>query len=127
MKLFTQPIDADMLKEFGVPLDSADAFYFYNTYDVKDEGELNLIKDRKYSDLEELSSNDDSIRIVPAWSLGQLIRIIKECGIGDWPKQDIMNSILKEDSHMMVPIAVMGITQLRAKNLIDFSKFKMED
>jgi hypothetical protein len=126
MKLFTQPIDADMLKEFGVPLDSADAYYVY--IEGIAEPKLYLIDDEMYTRkvyLNELVHSHS--RLVPAWSLGQLIRIIKECGIGDWPKQDIMNTILKEDSRMMVPVAVMGITQLRAKNLIDFSKFKMED
>ena len=65
--------------------------------------------------------------VVPAWCLWRLIRIIIECVIDDWHKQVIMNNILKEDSRMMVPVAVIGITQLIDKNLIDFSKFNMED
>lgn len=131
--LFTQPIDADMLKTFGVPVDTADAYYVFGEDETVLDAELFILDGETYS--EAVKEIDENVgkelispkNVVPAWSLGQLIRIIKECGIGDWPKQDIMNNMLKEDSRMMVPVAVMGITQLRTKNLIDFSKFRMED
>lgn len=133
MTLFTKPIDADMLKTFGVPVDTADAYYVFGKDETVSDDELFILDGKTYSEtVKEIDVNVSKElisqkNVVPAWSLWRLIRIIKECGIGDYTKKEIMNTILNEATSMMVTVAVMGITQLIVKNLIDFSKFKMGD
>lgn len=132
-KYFTTYEQSQRLLKFGVPDDTADAYYVFGKDKTVSDEDLFILDGETYS--EAVRKIDENVgkeiispnNVVPAWSLWRLIRIIKECIIGDWHKQDIMNNILKEDSRMMVPVAVIGITQLIDKNLIDFSKFKMED
>lgn len=132
-KYFTTYEQSQRLLKFDVPDDTADAYYVFGEDEIVSDEDLFILDGETYS--EAVRKIDENVRkeiispknIVPAWSLWRLIRIIKECGIDDWHKQDIMNNILKEDSRMMVPVAVIGITQLIDKNLIDFSKFNMED
>ena len=132
-KYFTTYEQSQRLLKFDVPDDTADAYYVFGEDEIVSDEDLFILDGETYS--EAVRKIDENVRkeiispknVVPAWSLWRLIRIIKECGIDDWHKQDIMNNILKEDSRMMVPVAVIGITQLIDKNLIDFSKFNMED
>ena len=132
-KYFTIYEQSQRLLKFDVPADTADAYYVFGKDKTVSDEDLFILDGETYS--EAVRKIDENVRkeiiapknVVPAWSLWRLIRIIKECGIDDWHKQDIMNNILKEDSRMMVPVAVIGITQLIDKNLIDFSKFNMED
>ena len=132
-KYFTTYEQSQRLLKFDVPDDTADAYYVFGEDETVYDEDLFILDGETYS--EAVRKIDENVRkeiispknVVPAWSLWRFIRIIKECGIDDWYKQDIMNNILKEDSRMMVPVAVIGITQLIDKNLIDFSKFKMED
>lgn len=132
-KYFTTYEQSQRLLKFGVPDDTADAYYVFGKDKTVSDEDLFILDGETYS--EAVRKIDENVgkeiispkNVVPSWSLWRLIRIIKECGMGDWHKQDIMNNILKEDSRMMVPVAVIGITQLIDKNLIDFSKFKMED
>ena len=132
-KCFTTYEQSQRLLKFDVPDDTADAYYVFGEDETVSDEDLFIIDGETYS--EAVRKIDENVRkeiispknVVSEWSLWRLIRIIKECGIDDWHKQDIMNNILKEDSRMMVPVAVIGITQLIDKNLIDFSKFNMED
>lgn len=132
-KYFTTYEQSQRLLKFDVPADTADAYYVFGEDETVSDEDLFILDGETYS--EAVRKIDENVgkeiispnNVVPAWSLWRLVRIIKEWGIGDLNKQDIMNNILKEDSRMMVPVAVMEITQLITKNLIDFSKFKMED
>ena len=132
-KYFTTYEQSQRLLKFDVPDDTADAYYVFGKDKTVSDEDLFILDGETYS--EAVRKIDENVgkeiispnNVVPAWSLWRLIRIIKECAIDDWHKQDIMNNILKEDSRMMVSVAVIGITQLIDKNLIDFSKFNMED
>lgn len=129
-KYFTTYEQSQRLLKFGVLADTADAYYVFGKDKTVSDEDLFILDGETYS--EAVRKIDENVRkeiispknVVPAWSLWRLIRIIKECGIDDWHKQDIMNNILKEDSRMMVPVAVIGITQLIDKNLIDFQNLR---
>lgn len=125
---FTTLEQSKRLLELGVPANSADLLYhegtrlnlergmFLSTLEGYENFDKAVIGFRKYL-------SDKDMKVVPCWSAGRLIEIIRECAT-DFDVRKILIETLVFPATDNVDVLVRLMTADEFKNDLDFSKLE---
>ena len=111
---FTTPEQSKRLLEFGVPADSADCFYDKQFYGG------NIVQTRMYAEWRtrhDLFSGVLSDILIPCWSVGQLMGIIRICNL---TAEKTWVYIEQDNIHAMITAIIDGVNN----RMLDFSKLE---
>lgn len=112
---FTTPEQSKRLLELGVPADSADMHMSYSSHDSYSAPQWNDVRVTAYQ------SYFPTLDIIPCWSVGRLIEIMRICQKDELGYLSINIKMLKEKS-----LVERCIFDLEKTERFDFSKLEDE-
>lgn len=123
---FTTPEQSKRLLELGVPADSADMLWD-GTYDLVNGWEFEdypTFSNKHYSYYQSLYREEDSVNILPCWSVGRLMEIFEMCDVMPEETKNNMCSIpsIKRMSYM--EYMMKCFTKAIEMKILDFSKLE---